>query len=278
MVYRRTPLIAKLEELRDAARRTTVPPAGAGPMLFPNTNAAYGLDDIRVHDLMADDRHVFPPRHRGLLDDVQLLRLAQDLAHRYSTLNVRYPTQDPGTPPPIQRADAHPPLGRRQDLREQALLRGFTPRNVIFEFRVESSSQIPSHEGWAHTALLDGWARVEQQRGDYFNPRPDNAPLAVTHHVRRADLVSLHVSAPRWSLVVSSIPWWPGWKVVRNGKRIDPIRVTGTVLGFAVPPGENDVQVVYVPWTWRAGLGLAFVGAIVLIGSFTRSRAQTRDL
>ncbi|HEX6084293.1 MAG TPA: YfhO family protein, partial [Thermoanaerobaculia bacterium] len=71
-------------------------------------------------------------------------------------------------------------------------------------------------------------------------------------------------TAPRWSLVVSSIPMWPGWKVERNGVKIEPIRVNGAFLGFAVPPGTSYVRVYYSPWTWWVGLGLAVVGVFVL--------------
>jgi uncharacterized membrane protein YfhO len=77
-------------------------------------------------------------------------------------------------------------------------------------------------------------------------------------------------TAPRWSLVVSSIPAWPGWKIERNGKKIDPIRVNGAFLGFAVPPGRSDVRVYYSPWTWWVGLGLAGLGVLVLIGLIGR--------
>jgi uncharacterized membrane protein YfhO len=63
--------------------------------------------------------------------------------------------------------------------------------------------------------------------------------------------------------------------VVRNGKRIDPIRVNGAFLGFAVPPGESDVRVYYSPWTWWLGVtlaGLAVVGLVV--AGFVRRRSQ----
>jgi uncharacterized membrane protein YfhO len=51
---------------------------------------------------------------------------------------------------------------------------------------------------------------------------------------------------------------------VRNGERVDPIRVNGAFLAFAVPPGENDVRVYYSPWTWWAGCSLAALGLIIL--------------
>ena len=42
----------------------------------------------------------------------------------------------------------------------------------------------------------------------------------------------LRVDAPRCTLVASSIPWWPGWHVTRNGRELEPQQVNGTFLGF----------------------------------------------
>ena len=76
----------------------------------------------------------------------------------------------------------------------------------------------------------------------------------------------LHVKAPRYTLVASSIAWWPGWKVERNGARVEPIRINGGFLGFVAPPGELDVRVWYDPWTFRYGAILAGLTIVVLIG------------
>ncbi len=271
-MYRRTPLIARLEELRDAAPKSE--PfrfAGVGPMLFPNTNAAFRLEDIRVHDPMAYDRYM------GFLRVTANYRMMNDYyawldntnAPVLDFMNVRYITQDPGTPP----ADPeHWTL--RLDSAEgkiyenkRWLPRFYAVRNVIIEFRDELFiDKLRTHDAWAHTALLDD-LKLEspQERADFFNPRPENAPLAIAKIVSAEPTAyRVHVSAPRWSLVVSSIPWWPGWKVVRNGARVEPVRVNGAFLGFAVPPGETDVRMYYSPWTWWVGCALAAMGVLIL--------------
>jgi uncharacterized membrane protein YfhO len=84
----------------------------------------------------------------------------------------------------------------------------------------------------------------------------------------------IDVHAPRWSLVVSSIPWWPGWKVERNGKRVDPIRVNGLFLGFAVPPGESNVHVWYAPWTFWGGVWVAMATLLILAVTALKRRAR----
>ena len=124
------------------------------------------------------------------------------------------------------------------------------------------------------TAILD---RLElenrQMHDDFFKPRPADSPQATASIVEATPTdYRVHVRAPRWTLVVSSVPWWPGWKVLRNGARVEPIRVNGAFLGFAVPPGELDVRVWYDPWTFRAGTIVAVATLIGLIAFGLRNR------
>jgi uncharacterized membrane protein YfhO len=97
-------------------------------------------------------------------------------------------------------------------------------------------------------------------RRDFFTPRATGSPrAAVFLKESAATEYTMTVAAPRYSLVVSSIPWWPGWKVTRNGERVAPIRVNGVFLGFAVPPGRYDVRIWYAPTTFRAGVCIAII-------------------
>jgi uncharacterized membrane protein YfhO len=108
---------------------------------------------------------------------------------------------------------------------------------------------------------------------DFFHARPEDAPVATSRIIEATPTsYRIHVKAPRYSLVVSSVPWWPGWKVERNGARVDPIRVNGGFLGFAVPPGELDVRVWYDPWTFRLGAIISLAAALTLIGIGVRHR------
>lgn len=61
----------------------------------------------------------------------------------------------------------------------------------------------------------------------------------------------MSVDAPRYSLIVSSIPWWPGWRVERNGERSDAIQVNGTFVGFVVRPGTTNVRVYFSSRTFN---------------------------
>lgn len=271
-MYRRTDFTAKLESLRDAAPKD-VPfrIAGVGPMLFPNTNAVYGLEDVRAHDPMSYDRYMgFLVLTADYKTGVQNYHawFEKPEASSLDFLNVRYLVQDPYFRPadPERWSLIHDSIEGKIYENKRFLPRFYAVRNVVIEFRDDQFiRKLRDHEGWAHTALLDKLElESRQEHDDFFNPRPENAPLAVARIVSAAPTsYRVKVSAPRWSLVVSSIPLWPGWKVVRNGTPVKPVRVNGAFLGFAVPPGENDVRVYYSPWTWWVGVGLA---ATALLG------------
>ena len=186
-------------------------------------------------------------------------------------LNVRYVlTAAGGELPPRFHLRYDGPDGRIFENAE-VLPRFFAVPNVVIEFRDDAFARLlKNHRDLRHTALLETLElESRQQHDDFFEPRPAGAPVAVAELVnaKPADY-RLRVQAPRWSLVVSSIPWWPGWKVERNGARVEPIRVNGAFLGFAVPPGQLDVRVWYDPWTFRAGaiVSLATMAALVAYG------------
>ena len=81
------------------------------------------------------------------------------------------------------------------------------------------------------------------------------------------------VDAPRYTLIVSSIPWWPGWKATIAGEEIRTTRINGGFLGFVVPPGMTDVVVSYDPITFRGGMWLMGLTVLGLV-AWPRLRAR----
>ena len=278
-MYPKPAIVRALDELRakipaNAPFRIT----GSGPTMFPNTSAVYGYEDMRAHDPMTNGRYI------GLLS----LITSYDASNYFADwkefdkrlvdfLNVRYVLTTPrGELPPRYRMVYDGNDGRIFE-NTDVLPRFFAVRNVVLEFRDDVFyERLRSLEGWSHTALLEKLdLEAEQQRLDFFAPRPADAPVATTDILRAGGSdYRLHVNAPRWTLVVSSVPWWPGWKVERSGARIQPMRVNGGFLGFAVPPGEVDVRVWYDPWTFRFGaiLSAATIAALAAFGVWRTQR------
>jgi len=289
LLYPRTPLIHALDKLRAAQ-----PPnnpfriAGTGAVLYPNTQAMFGYDDIRLHDPMAN-------RHYA---EFLALTGGLEITGRYHPwwepsfdptvldfLNVRYVVayRDAKMINPEHLRLVHEGLDGRIFENQSVLPRFFPVRNIILDFdKSRFAKRLQTHGDWSSTALLDRLTMESgQQERDFFQPRPEDAPRA-TARIVAADPTDyrLRIRAPRWSLIASSVPWWPGWKVERNGRRVDPIRVNGAFLGFAVPPGHSEVRVHYAPWTFRYGLLISLVtiaGLIVVrISSLTRARREPR--
>ncbi|HKR64966.1 MAG TPA: YfhO family protein, partial [Thermoanaerobaculia bacterium] len=282
-LYPSTPFIDALQRIK-ANDREPFRIAGWYSTFFPNASAIYGFEDVRVHDPMANANYL------AFLNDTAGYKAWDYFAHWTNIdtplldyLNVRYVLiDDPRVPVDRERYElVYEGVDGRIFRNRHALPRFFPVRNVIPEFRREPfRERLLHHDDWANTALLDR-LKLESPRmhDDFFAPRAKDAPLATSKIVRASNAdYRIAVSAPRWSLVVSSIPWWPGWKVARNGKRVEPIRVNGLFLGFAVPPGASDVRVWYAPATFwiSAWIALATLLTIGICGSVVRVRRYRR--
>jgi uncharacterized membrane protein YfhO len=272
-MYPKTPMLKAFEEITSKVpENEPFRIVANGPAFFPNSSAVYGYEDIRAHDPMANGRYI----------DFLSLVINYDAANYFADwnewekrvldfLNVKYVlTTWRGVLPPRYRMVYDGPDGRIFE-NPDVLPRFYPIRNVILEFRDEIfDAELKRTEDWANTAFLDKLTlEEEQQRGDFFSSRPKDAPIATVKILEATPThYRLHVKAPRYSLVASSVPWWPGWKVKRNGARIEPIRVNNAFLGFAVPPGELEVEVWYDPWSFRysAIVALATIAGLIAYG------------
>jgi hypothetical protein len=270
LLFARTPIIEKLRSLTRAAKEP-VRVTGHGAMLFQNAPAVFGLEDIRVHDPMASHRYLEFLATTSKYDPAEYFGMWNDNTNRVlDFLNVRYLATDPSVTLDEQAgrwtriydgAD-----GRIYENRD-VLPRFFAVRNVLLDYSKDGFTRKlgEMNDKWSHTAMLDS-LEVKNRRitDDFFAPRAPDAPLAtVTVTGFTPTDYRLRAAAPRYTLVASSIPWWPGWRVEINGKRVDPIRVNGAFLGFPLPPGPSDVRVRYDPWTFR--LGMIVAGATLLV-------------
>ncbi|HUR79836.1 MAG TPA: YfhO family protein [Thermoanaerobaculia bacterium] len=273
-MYPRTPMLRALD---DAAKTQKEPfrIVGNAATFFPNVSAVYGYEDVRAHDPMTPGRYVSLLSLVTGYDPAEYFAPWTNWEHPLlDFLNVRYV---------VTSARGELPEGFRKIYdgsdgtlfeNEEVLPRFFAVPNVVIEFRDAVYAQRLRDLSWKDTALLDELkVEVPQMHDDFFKPRPANAPAAkaVITESTPTDY-RLHVTAPRWSLVASSVPWWPGWKVSRNGVRVSPIRVNGAFLGFAVPPGEVDVRVWYDPWTFRLGAIVAAATLAALVAYGVRRR------
>ncbi|HET8798961.1 MAG TPA: YfhO family protein, partial [Thermoanaerobaculia bacterium] len=280
-MYPKPPILRAMDELK-AKEKEPFRISANSATLFPNSAAVYGLEDVRAHDPMANGRYITLLTKTTGYDAANYFAEWKDWDNRIvSFLNVKYViTSWRGELPPRFRVIYEGNDGRIFENTE-VLPRFYAVRNVVGVFDDdEFDRRLRTFDDWHNTALLDSLELESQQmHDDFFHPRPADSPRAVAKIVEASPTsYRIHVKAPRWSLVASSVPWWPGWKVERNGVRIEPIRVNGAFLGFAVPEGELDVRVWYDPWTFRIGAIVSLATLLALIAyRFAGDRQRRHD-
>lgn len=281
-MYPPTPLTTKLEALQRGWARAPFRVVGLGPALFPNTHALFGVEDVRVHDPMANGRYLgFLRTTFNFNTDDYFMKWEDpdtrvlDLENvRYVVTDARYEMKDT-----LRYALVYKGKDGRIYENRDVIPRFWVPPNIVLEFKGQQFiDKIAHHTDWAHTALVKILpVDSDRMRQDLLAPRPANAPQAALRIVAaRPTDFRLHVSAPRWSFVASSIPWWPGWHVSRNGREIEPQPVNGPFLGWTVPPGESDVRIWYAPATFYGGAAVALITIAALAALATRSRIRRR--
>ncbi|HKO58624.1 MAG TPA: YfhO family protein, partial [Thermoanaerobaculia bacterium] len=283
LMYPKTPLIETLEALEKAQPKTNpIRIVGTGPVFFPNAPAVYGFEDVRAHDPMANGRYLGLLRVVTGYDPSDYFAKWVNLDTRMlDFLGVRYVVSSP-------RATVKDPQrfqlvydgkdGRIFENRD-VLPRFYPTPNVVLEFKREYFvRRMIRHEDWAHTAVLNRLpVENDQERLDLLAPRPHDAPQA-TLRVTSATPTDyrMRVHAPRYTLVVSSIPFWPGWKVTRNGKATEALQVNGGFLGYIVRPGDTEVRVHYAPLSFYATGAVSLLTMATLAALGVRSRMRRR--
>ncbi len=275
MWYPETPLLRELKALR----KTEPAPfriVGFGPTFFPNISSVYGFEDIRAHDPMANSRYLGVLRVVAGYDTSDYFALwKQSEPQLLNFLNVRYLI----TPPkaefgdPERYAVVYDGKDGRIFRNNDALPRWYVTPNVILEFRNdEFVKRVKENREWSNTAIVDELEVSKKAAGDLLAARPATAPNA-TIEMRRSKPTDweMTVDAPRHTMIVSSIPWWPGWKVLIAGEPIQPRRVNGAFLAFIAPPGTTDVRIIYDPLSFKLG---AWIAGLTILGLIVGVRVQ----
>jgi hypothetical protein len=271
LFYPKTPLLEKLQKLKAEAKEPFRTVA-LGPMLFPNLNAMYGIEDVRAHDPMANGRYLGVLRVRGDYDPTNYFAQWNNVESRMlDFLNVRYVIGDVYIE--MKDRQRYVEIYNEKDghiyENHDVMPRFFPVRNVILEFQHEHYTRLLMEQSDFRDTCITNKLPVttDRERNDLLAPRPHGAPDAkvVIGDSAPTDF-RMHVSAPRYTMIVSSQPFWPGWRVEANGRTLRPIEVNGAFLGFIVPPGDNEVRVWYAPWSFRIGVICAFLMVVGLFG------------
>jgi hypothetical protein len=227
----------------------------------------FGFEDARVHDPMANGAYL------GFLRELT----PYDPSDYYAKWN------DPDTPVLDLVNVRYLVTDRGVDLRDRSRYevvydgtdgRIYRNRNVLPRFfGVERVVTAPSVE-----ALVEELRRVTDFRNTAVTRWGAGAlaGASVSMVAAERDRYRLRVRAGHPALVVSSIALYPGWRIRSGGRSLHAVAVNGPFLGFVVPAGESEVTLEYAPTSFRVGLFLATVGALVLAGLLFRQLTAHR--
>jgi hypothetical protein len=256
-LYRPTPLIAAIQRLQQGE---TAPfrILGTGGMLYPNAGALYGLEDVRVHDPMADARYVDFLAEQVAWNPKEYYAKWNDTATPLlDFLNVKYvlttnAIDDARYEQRYSGRDGHIYANRN------VLPRFFPVRNVLV------GSDLRPHTDWRYTAVIP---RLPRAQRDALTAPWTTEDATVSIERTAVDAYTLRIAAPRTTLIVSSIPNWPGWRVP-----FPKVEVNGLFLGFVVPAGRHEVKVAYRPASFYVSSAVAVLTLATLLALSRRRR------
>ncbi|HVR42925.1 MAG TPA: hypothetical protein VMS56_05710 [Thermoanaerobaculia bacterium] len=288
--YPRTPMISRMVEIArnppeddPKAWRMT----GTNGMLFPNTAAMYGLEDIRGHDPMANGRVLGVLRvFTGYTSD-NYFGMLRDVSHPLiDYLNVRYVLTSAEEE---LDGDSWERIYSGRDGKIfrnlETMPRFFAVERVLSEFDDERRTRLLlEHTDWSGTAIvkrLPSRIMPLAARDLFGEPAPGSSAPSVRLVRAEGDQFEMEIEATRWTLVVSSQPDWPGWRVIRNGdEALKTIKVNVAFMGFLVPPGSSTIRVYYAPRSFWVGswIALSTLAGLALAGVAVRWRRKAAAL
>ena len=268
LMYPETPLIAALKEKIGNQPCRMV---ASGPTFFSNTPAIFGLDDIRAHDPMANGRYLGMLRVAAGYDTSDYFAQWKNFDSRLlDYLNVCYVVTNPkATMDDVQRYSVvYDGRDGRIFHNNDVLPRFFAPNNIALIFDDELFARRIAHqEDFSDTVVLRRLpVENDKERTDLLAPRDPNAPRATLHLTKATDTeYELVVEAPRYTVITSSLPFWPGWHIERNGEEFEPLQPNGAFLGFVARPGRTHVRIWYSPASFKIAAALSLLMLALLV-------------
>jgi hypothetical protein len=238
---------------RDAPERT----APYGFLLVPNVSALYEIEDVRGYGPMTllPLAETYP---LWCVDQPVWFNRVDDVGRPFLTfLNVRYAL----VPSSIAASGGWRTLGEGDGIRVMenpaALPRAFMPVAVRFEpngrSRVEALGRIVDYGAEGIVGAAGPSGLIENGGGE----------VRVTSYSGQE--MSLRIRAASPSIVGTSIPAWPGWKLKIDGQTAPLLSYNHAFVGFRITEGEHEARLYYLPDGFLRGAAIS--GATILLGA-----------
>ncbi|MFN7961929.1 MAG: hypothetical protein U0002_11710 [Thermoanaerobaculia bacterium] len=225
---------------------------------LPHLNTLYGLWDPRTGDPMAAaavdrfEQRLLPPTYfrfgfvarRGAVDRqnevLPFLRVGYLLTAR---------SDPPG--PPWELAFRH--SGSWLWRHPAPLPLFFRPREVrLAADSAQALTELTTLEDFGTAALVEP-------------PGARPATAGARAEVLRVEPNGFRLETAGAGLVASSVTASRGWRVVAQGRRLQPLRVDSAFLGFEAPAETGEVRLRYLPSSWLPALALAALALTAVV-------------
>jgi len=226
---------------------------GVGDALRPNAAALYGIEDARGYEsiVLARFADTYPlwchPQAASFnrVDDLSAPILA--------FLNVRYAVAPP---------DAPVPAGWEEQARGPELSLFANPRALPRAFVPRTIRRGPPD--LAALASIDDFGDVALLPGDGTQERNGEATVRV-REMGPDLLVAVNATSP--TLIATSLPDWPGWRVESPEGASPVLTVNHAFVGFRAEPGRREYRLRYRPRSWPLGLAAFAVGVAAAVAA-----------
>jgi hypothetical protein len=91
------------------------------------------------------------------------------------------------------------------------------------------------------------------------------APADIRSIVKGPGNTKFETSGQTESLIVVSENVDDGWRATVDGDEVPIVKVDGALLGVFVPPGRHEIELNYLPLSFRLGRGISLVALLLII-------------
>ena len=81
----------------------------------------------------------------------------------------------------------------------------------------------------------------------------------------KEDHIKGTVTADKDGILFTTISWEPGWTILVDGKRTEPVELVDALIGIPVEAGTHTIEMKFFPKGMAAGIALSVLGLITLV-------------
>jgi hypothetical protein len=118
---------------------------------------------------------------------------------------------------------------------------------------------------WEELEAFDPTRMALVEGGHSLRNAAKPSPARIVKQTANRLIVKTELEAP--GLLVLGEIWYPGWQARDNGRQMPILRTNAILRGIYLDAGTHTIELVYDPWTVRAGTLLTAATTLVLVAA-----------